>query len=66
MKIKKILLSFLFIYVFLPSFVLALDYKSGDIRNEEVSVSNDEIVVTKKVSKTQEDFVQNVQCVIDG
>lgn len=66
MKIKKILLSFLFIYVFLPSFVLALDYKSGDIRNEEVSVSNDEILVTKKVSKTDEDFVYNVEFVIKG
>ena len=66
MKFKKILLSFLFIYVFLPSFVFALDYKSGDIKNPEISVSNDNIVVTKKVSKTKEDFVYNVEFLVEG
>ncbi len=66
MKIKKILLCFLLVIFVCPSFVSAVDYQSGDIKDPIVTETKNGITITKKVSKTEEDFVYNVEFAIEG
>lgn len=66
MKVKKLLLSLLLFLAVFPTFAFAEEYKSGDIRNSVVSASQDGITVTKKVSKTDSDYVYNVEFTIEG
>ena len=66
MKIKKILLCFLLVIFVCPSFVSAVEYQSGDIKDPIVTETKNGITITKKVSKTEEDFVYNVEFAIEG
>lgn len=66
MNLKKLFLYFLISIIFFPYCSYALEYEKGDIRNPVLTVAEDGVSVTKKVSKTDDPMTYNVEFSIEG